>query len=296
MYYQVALEEELSEINRAVGYYLEWAEEFRSTLYEWDFIRYYYRGLLDPTQTAAIRFRALFFAMRLQPVLTYIQQFRVEHQRVPRILDLGCGFGLESLLICLTGASVDGIDAWQPMIEHAQQRQASYQQKHSIHLDLRYDYVNLFEFSAEQPYDAIYSSATLHHIEPPQKAFQAIANCLKPGAYFFLSDENGYSPIQQLIVQKRIGWTKPRKYWHTDPDTGKQFMYGNENIRPAFLWARHMSTAGLHPLSIKYCRLLPALNWTVERLVKAERRLRGIPIIAQIGAIGFLLTARKAVC
>jgi SAM-dependent methyltransferase len=294
VYYQVSLDEELAQVNRAVKYYLDWAEEYRSTTYEWDLLRTYYGGLRDPTQVAAIRFRALFFAMRLQPVLSYVSQFINEHGCPPRILDLGCGFGLESLLICLGGAAVHGLDGWQPMVEYAQKRMVSYQEKHNLRLDLRYEHKNLFHFEPSEPYDAVYSSATLHHIEPVADAFRKIAALIKPGGYFFLSDENGYSPIQQIAVQKKIGWIKPRKYLRTNPDTGEKYWYGNENIRAPFQWASHMRHASLYPVAIKYCRFLPAVDWPVEKLVKAERDLRNLPVIAQLLAIGFLFTAQKA--
>jgi SAM-dependent methyltransferase len=292
-YYQVALDEELKQVNRAVDYYLSWGEEFRSTKYEWDFIYYYYRGLLNPNNIAGIRFRALFFAMRLQPVLTYVERFIQEYARPPFILDLGCGFGLESLLIALTGARVYGIDDWVPMIDHAKRRLDQYQNKLNVSVDLRYERANLFKRKESEVYDAVYSSATLHHIEPPTDAFQAIARLIKPDGYFFLSDENGYSSIQQLAVQKKIGWIHPRKYLKVDPDTGEQYMYGNENIRASFLWAKYMKRSGLQPLSIKYCRFLPPVNWPIEQLVNIERRIRTIPFIAQLGAIGFLYMSKK---
>src|SRR5687768_5077297 len=134
-YYHVSFDEELKQVNRAIDYYLAWAEEFRSTKYDWDFIYYYYRGLLNPNNIAGIRFRALFFAMRLQPVLTYVERFLQENNRPPFILDLGCGFGLESLLIALTGAKVCGIDEWVPMIDHAKRRLEQYQNKNNFSLD-----------------------------------------------------------------------------------------------------------------------------------------------------------------
>ena len=293
MYYQVGYDEEIAQVNRAIEYYMDWAEEFRTSSHEWEFILQYYRGLLDPTQVVKIRFRALFFAMRLQPVLSYITQFTKEHGRAPYILDLGCGFGLETTLLALAGAKVHGIDGWRPMIESAQKRLASYQQRHNLELDLKFEYVNLFQFNAPQAYDAVYSSATLHHIEPVADGFKKIAEVMKPGAFFFLSDENGYSPVQQLAVQKKIGWIKPRKYLRIDPETGQEYMYGNENIRAPFQWANHMQRVGLRPTAIKYCRFLPPLDWTVERLVSAERRLRSMPLAAQLGAIGFLFIAQK---
>jgi SAM-dependent methyltransferase len=293
VYYQVEYEEEITQVNRAVEYYLDWAEEFRTSSYEWDFIVQYYRGLLDPTQILKLRFRALFFAMRLQPVLSYITQFIKEKGQAPVILDLGCGFGLETTLLALAGAKVHGVDGWRPMIETAEKRLASYKQRHSIDLDLKFQYVNLFQFSPSQTYDAVYSSATLHHIEPVADGFKKIAELMKPGAFFFLSDENGYSPVQQLAVQRKIGWVKPRKYLRIDPDTGQEYMYGNENIRAPYQWANHMRRVGLRPTAIKYCRFLPPINWSIERLVRAERTLRTIPLAAQLGAIGFLFIAQK---
>ncbi len=110
-YHNIPFNKELRQVTTAVNYYLDWAEEFRGTNYDWDFFYTYYQGLRDPRKVARIRFRALFFATRLQPVLSYIEQFVQQHQRSPRLLDLGCGMGLESLLLSLTGATVHGVDS-----------------------------------------------------------------------------------------------------------------------------------------------------------------------------------------
>jgi 2-polyprenyl-3-methyl-5-hydroxy-6-metoxy-1,4-benzoquinol methylase len=283
MYYQVSLDDEIRYVSSAVDYYLSWAEELRSTTFEWELVHQYYRGLLDPAKVAAIQFRALFFAMRLEPILAYIKEFKQTHKRPPYILDLGAGFGLESLFLCLQGSKVHGLDGWQPMVEHARWRQDLYESKHNISLDLRYDYENLFKFEPAEQYD-----------EPIEEAFRCVAALIKPGGHFFLSDENGYSPVQQLAVQKKIGWIRPRKYLRIDPDTGESFMYGNENIRPTFLWSRYMGEAGLKLNTVKYCRFLPPLNWPLQRLIKFERVMRNVPLIAQLGAIGFLIDAHKS--
>src|SRR5262245_10815617 len=119
MHYRISLAEELSQVEKAIGYYLDWAEEFRTTPRETPFIAYYYRGLLDPSQETAIRWRALYFAMRLQPVMSYIDDFHRQHGRAPRILDLGCGFGLESMLLSRQGAVVHGVDGDAKMIIYA---------------------------------------------------------------------------------------------------------------------------------------------------------------------------------
>lgn len=293
MFYQVPLDEELAQVKRAIAYYAEWAEELRSGEHCEERVLKYYRGLLDPSKVAAFRFRALFFAMRLQPVLTYISEFAQQYGDAPQVLDLGCGYGIETLLLALSGAKAHGIDLQTAKITFARERQARYQQAHNKRLDLQFDTVSLFEHRPDELYDAVYSTATLHHIEPTPDAFEFIAQLIKPGGHFFLGEENGYSPIQQITVQKRIGWTHPRKVWVVKPESGERYLYGNENIRPAYQWARHMRAAGLLPQSIKYCRVLPPLDWPIERLVRSERRLRSIPVLAQVSAIGFLLTAHR---
>ncbi|MBZ0302341.1 MAG: class I SAM-dependent methyltransferase [Anaerolineae bacterium] len=290
MYYEINIDKELAQAEIAFRYYLNQSVQLRNATDIPEQLKYYYRGMLAPTGSAALSFRALFFAMRLQPVLNYIQHS--EHP--PRVLDLGCGFGLQTLLLSQSGAQVYGIDTAVDEIDEAQRQKIVYEQEYGASLNLDYEAANLFDFHANEPFDAVYSSATLHHIEPAGKAIQAIADLIKPSGWFFLSDENGYSPVQQLIVQKRIGWTSSRHVIRTDPATGKIYPYGRENIRAPFQWARHMRRAGLEPRFIKYCRLLPPVNWPLERLVRGERALRNIPLVAQIAAIGFLLAAQKS--
>ncbi|MAS37931.1 MAG: hypothetical protein CL610_28310 [Anaerolineaceae bacterium] len=289
MYYQVDFDEELRQVQRAVTYYQDSAAALRNATDLSDEIRNYYRGMLVAPDSPALRFRSLFFAMRLQPVLSYMQQC----EQPPRILDLGCGYGLESRLLSMAGAHVYGVDYSADKIAEARRQQATYEAEHGTQLPLRFDSASLFDFEADEPFDAVYSSATLHHIEPARQAVQVIARLLKPGGWFFLSDENGFSPVQQLAVQQRIGWTSSRHIVKTNPQTGQTYEYGRENIRPPLIWRRHMTQAGLKPEFIKYCRLLPSLNWPLERLVQAERTLRNMPVISQLLGIGFLLAARK---
>jgi SAM-dependent methyltransferase len=291
-YYHVGFDEELRHVSCAVQFYDDWGREIESSDYDWDYLKEYYSGYA--ANISWVRFRALFFAMRLQPVLSYIEQFQQENSRPPVILDLGCGFGMETIFLGLYRARVHAVDVSSEKIRVAGKIKQNIEGKQGTSLDVDFGVANLFDFVPSQAYDAVYSSATLHHIEPASGAIQTIADLVAPNGYFFLSDENGYSPIQQFVVQKKIGFTKPRKYLKVDGETGRSFWYGNENIRPPFLWARHMRLAHMTPISIKYCRVLPPLDLSLRELVKLERSLRSIPVLAQVAAIGFLLTAQKA--
>src|ERR1035437_1296239 len=103
-YYQIDHQTELRQMLTALNFFDEWAELIRESSHDWDYLKKYYRGILDPRKKAAVDFRALFFALRIQPVLSFIEDFIVKYQRAPYILDLGCGFGMESLLLCRVGA------------------------------------------------------------------------------------------------------------------------------------------------------------------------------------------------
>ncbi len=293
MYYQVSFEEEMKQVQLACDYYFEQAQTIAvsGNIYS-ESVTHYYRKLIG-TPTNVLRFRALFFAMRLQPALTFVNQFIAEYHHAPIFLDIGCRFGLETILIAMAGATVLGIDPEGSAIDEAEKLKTNFEQQKNIKLSIRYEKANLFTFVPDQLYDAIYSSATMHHIEPADKACAAVAKLIKPGGYFFLSDENGFSPVQQLEVQRRIGWTRPRTYWQTDSETGEQFLYGNEDIRPPFIWSRHLQRAGLQPRSIKYCRFVPPVGWSLEQLVRFERRARNVPLFAQLWAIGFMLTTQR---
>jgi len=98
--YRISLDEELIQVNRAIEFYLDWGEKLRTNPQNSEWVTDYYYGLLNVTKVASLRFRALFFAMRIQPALSYIDQFVREQKRAPHILDLGCGCGLESTLKC----------------------------------------------------------------------------------------------------------------------------------------------------------------------------------------------------
>jgi SAM-dependent methyltransferase len=292
--YRVSFDEELRQVHWAVDHYIEMARLIAASKgAHLESLTHYYRKLSNAPESV-LRFRALFFAMRLQPVLSWIRQFTAQHNRGPAVLDVGCRFGMETILISLAGAATHGIDAEDHAIEEADRFKAAFERQQQGGLPIQYQVADLFTFTPPQAYDAVYSSATMHHIEPAGLACAAVGRLTKPGGWFFLSDENGLSPIQQVAVQRRIGWRRPRTYWMTNPATGEKFLYGNENIRPPFVWARHLRKAGLEPRAIKYVRFAPPADLSLERLVKLERRLRVIPALAQFWAIGFLMATQRA--
>ena len=87
------------------------------------------------------------------------------------ILDVGCGTGHLTAQIAAAGASITGLDSSAAMIEQAQ---AAYPNLEFIHADAT-------NFSFAEPFDAVFSNATLHWISEAEAAVKCMAQALKPG-------------------------------------------------------------------------------------------------------------------
>ena len=95
-------------------------------------------------------------------------------QPAERILDLGCGTGHLTGIIAESGAMVVGIDQSPEMIGQARQ---NYPQ-------LNFELADAATYHTDQPFDAVFSNAALHWIQPPEPVVEAISSALKPGGRF----------------------------------------------------------------------------------------------------------------
>ena len=91
-----------------------------------------------------------------------------------RILDLGCGTGHLTGIIAESGAMVVGIDQSPEMIGQARQN----------HPQLNFELADAATYHTDQPFDAVFSNAALHWIQPPEPVVEAISSALKPGGRF----------------------------------------------------------------------------------------------------------------
>ena len=97
-----------------------------------------------------------------------------------RILDLGCGTGHLTAEIAASGAEVVGMDSSAEMLETAR----------AEHPDLTFVQGDAQDFGlgdpldVEEPFDAVFSNATLHWMDDPEAAFESVAGVLRPGGRF----------------------------------------------------------------------------------------------------------------
>ncbi|RIX60421.1 class I SAM-dependent methyltransferase [Paenibacillus nanensis] len=104
----------------------------------------------------------------------------------PRILDLGAGTGLLSamLLAKYPDARMTLIDFSSDMLEQAKARFAGNDR-------IAYITADYTSYPFDEPFDAIVSSLSIHHLPHPQKQalFKSIRGWLKPGGRFINADQ-----------------------------------------------------------------------------------------------------------
>lgn len=114
-----------------------------------------------------------------------------------RVLDIGCGTGHLTAQIAETGALVTGIDRSPEMIRQAQEKYS----------DLQFQVMDAREIAFPEPFDAVFSNATLHWIREPERVITGIARSLRPGGRF-VAEFGGKGNIAQFLVAASRAWSR----------------------------------------------------------------------------------------
>lgn len=110
----------------------------------------------------------------------------------PRVLDLGCGTGTQSMLFALLGAEVISVDMDADSLEVLRKRKTLYEAECGRTLDITIECGNVFELNFEQlgPFDAVYSLFAFNMMQPSSVLLKRLAPHLRAGAVFAVQDGN----------------------------------------------------------------------------------------------------------
>jgi SAM-dependent methyltransferase len=97
-----------------------------------------------------------------------------------RALDAGCGSGRRTLELAGHFDEVVGIDVSVELLSLARSRRA--------HPRVRYETADLAVHADGEGFDLVYSSTTLHHVEPLRPALENLRSLVRPGGWAVLSD------------------------------------------------------------------------------------------------------------
>ncbi|MDI7743772.1 methyltransferase domain-containing protein [Lysinibacillus fusiformis] len=103
------------------------------------------------------------------------------------ILDLGCGTGDLANAIKGFGSRVIGVDKSANMIEQAKKKYG----------DISFEVRDAAALGFVEEFDAVFSNATLHWVQPPEKALRSIYQVLKQGGRF-VAEFGGKGNVQAI--------------------------------------------------------------------------------------------------
>lgn len=106
-----------------------------------------------------------------------------------RVLDLGCGTGYLASQIKAQGADVIGID---PSVEMIEKAKATYPEVEFVVADGT-------KYQFDEPFDAVFSNATLHWIKDADALTKNVYASLKPGGRF-VAEMGGKGNMAQIVA------------------------------------------------------------------------------------------------
>jgi trans-aconitate methyltransferase len=157
-----------------------------------------------------------------------------------RILDLGCGTGHLTAQIAERGAVVTGLDASVSMIAQARQ---NYPKLKFVLADAR-------DFTAAEPFDAVFSNAVLHWIQDAAPVVSGVARALKAGGRFVLemgAKQNIARIVQALDSVLRERGYAPRSPWYYPTAGEYATLLEPHGFEIAALWTFDRPTKLEHP-------------------------------------------------
>ncbi|MBI3914972.1 MAG: class I SAM-dependent methyltransferase [Chloroflexi bacterium] len=152
--------------------------------------------------------------------------------RGARLLDLGCGAGIDAVDLAARGYRITALDSSSAMVERTRARIAAAQLKEQVQA-IHFGIHELAQLDAE-PFDGIYSDlGPLNCIPDLRQAATQCARLLKPRGKLIASVIGRYCPWEIAFYAARGDWQRARVRWSRD---AASVPLGGETV-----WTRYYS-------------------------------------------------------
>jgi 2-polyprenyl-3-methyl-5-hydroxy-6-metoxy-1,4-benzoquinol methylase len=228
-----------------------------------DHVPHYYGHLFGP-RVNPLSSRHLNWYRRLRPLLSL--------PAGSSILDYGGGYGIDTIFLASLGYKVFfyeitphhiGVARW--FVEQLGEQLGP----------LSVNFVLGGKDPVPSELDGVLVKEVAHHIEPVQDVFDAAATMLRPGGHLFLLEPNFLCPVTQLYFFRVRGFRTVVRL--VNEETGEEYEWGNEHIRPIRIWNRFASAAGFN-LSSRYFVVPWFLRGPTPKPSLFRRGLEQIPL------------------
>jgi 2-polyprenyl-3-methyl-5-hydroxy-6-metoxy-1,4-benzoquinol methylase len=186
----------------------------------------------------------------------------IRARTAPRVLEVGCGCGTESLWASIQGGDVTGIDIDPDLQAVARARLALLERASGERLRCEFRRTSVLDTDEAKPFDIIFLEQSFHHLEPRADVVAKLARLVAPGGHVVFSEANGWNPLLQAFLFKLRG---TRTIIHHMGHT-----WGHERITVPTALIRHFAPYKLAPVSLEYFRVFPNIT-AADRLGFVER-------------------------
>jgi len=209
------------------------------------------------------------WSSRLLPLMAGVASAATGRGRA--VLDAGCGYGSEAILLGHLGVCVMGVDLRPDRTCVARKRATYYQSIGYCHTPPEFVSRNILTHLAERPraFDAIWSQASIEHIEPTRAFLELSHEALKAGGRIVISNVNKLNPIVGVRLMMERGRSMYSE--RTDPETGQQVPYAVERVYSTFELRRMLESAGFSHIDVQYHSFTPA---TAREWIGHDNQLR----------------------
>ena len=140
-----------------------------------------------------------------------------------KVLEIGCGVGIDSLQFARAGADLTAIDLTPNALKLAQQNL----EIHGYHAKFINANAELLDFP-DNHFDVVYSHGVLHHTNTPQKAIAEVLRVLKPGGEAVIMLYKKYSWMHLLTKLPGV------YVEHEEKEAPVIFFYTCQEVRQLF--------------------------------------------------------------
>ncbi len=193
---------------------------------------------------------------------------RISQKKKPKLLDIGCGCGTETLWFAKLGAECTGIDLDNSMIEVALERKTIMENLGEEKIACHFQRMSVFELDPRKKFDIIWMEQAFHHIEPREKLLPLLFTLLNDDGVLIISESNAWNPLIQLFLLKIRG-VKTISYAEICGELVP--CNGIERIITPFSLGKSLRRHGFIVSSLRYFRLFPS-NKIFDKVAFLEPR------------------------
>jgi len=149
--------------------------------------------------------RRSFFRHHFARTFTKAANYLLDETSSPYIIDLGCGFGTQSLCFAIMGAHVLAIDMDETALEIFLKRKKFYESllNRPLHIELHHCNIFDFDFSNKKPITGIYSMFAFNMMQPSERLIAILSKYSQSRCRLAILDGNNQSWLSRFIPTRR---------------------------------------------------------------------------------------------